>query len=255
MMENCPEKSFKEAFQWSLQPSKDVSLAVNSLKFWEELRKYLGDNKTIIDLGCGAGVLLYHIYKETQNYNNCRVMGFDFTEEAISLASKLCPQVEFKKGDVLNTQFPDNTFDIVCSCMVIEHVDDDKFLAEISRITKPGGTIFLTTVLKTKWGWYYLKNSKGESVLNLTHLREYRNTDEIARKIMKYGFNIVTLETPRIRFSLFDFLLMRLAALLRMRYFLKVAADGFVVKLRKMFKVAIPGYYAIEIVAQKTGKA
>ena len=243
--------SFENTFQWSLSPAKDISLAVNSIKSWNVLEKYICDNKTIIDLGCGAGQLLYNIQRIAGHYSNCKVIGFDFTEGAISLARKLCPEAEFKRGDVMNTQFPPDTFDIVSSSMVIEHVDDDKFLAEISRIIKPGGVLFLTTVMKKDWAWYYLKNSKGESVLNLTHLREYRSADEIVSKVMKHGFHEVYLETPRLKFSLLDFLLIRLGTLLKIKYFLEIAAKDFIVTLRKILRIPIPGYYAIEVIAIK----
>lgn len=250
-MKNSSAKYFEDTFQWSLSPAKDISLAVYSLRAWRIFQQYICDNKTIIDLGCGAGMLLYNIQRIAKRYSNCRVIGYDFTEEAILLARKLCPAVEFKKGDVIKTQFSANTFDLISSSMVIEHVDDDKFLAEVSRITKPGGVLFLTTVMKTSWAWYYLKNGRGESVMDLTHLREYRNADEIALKLMKHGFNVIFLETPRIKFSLVDFLLIRLGTLLRIKYFLKIAAEDFVVKLRKILRIPIPGYYAIELIAIK----
>jgi SAM-dependent methyltransferase len=138
--------------------------------------------------------------------------------------------------------------------MVIEHVDDEKFLAEISRIIKPGGVLFLTTVMKTNRAWYYLKNDKGERVLDLTHLREYHNVGEINIKLKRYGFDMLSCETPRIRFSLVDPVLMRLGALLKKRYFLEMASYDFVVKLRKAFRIPIPGYFAIELIATKAGR-
>jgi 2-polyprenyl-3-methyl-5-hydroxy-6-metoxy-1,4-benzoquinol methylase len=251
-MKNSSKKYFENTFRWSLSPAKDISLAINSLKIWSEFQKFISDNKTIIDLGCGAGMLLYQVQKIAKEYNNCRVIGFDFTEEAILLAKKICLGAEFKRGNFMNTQFPANTFDVIISSMAIEHVDDEKLLAEISKIIKPGGALLLTTVMKTSRGWYYLKNDKGESVLDLTHLREYRDADEIVLKLGKFGFSVVSLETPMMKFSLLDFLLIRLGALLRRRYFLEVASKSLIVKLRKVLKIPIPGYFAIELIAIKS---
>jgi len=245
------KKYFEDAYKWSLKPVKDISFSLYSANTWKTFQKYISDNKTIIDLGCGAGVLLYNINKIAKKYNNCNVLGYDFSEEAILYARKLCPEVKFVIGDVVDTKFEDNTFDIVASTMTIEHVDDEKFIEEVSRIIKPKGAFLLNTVMKTDRAWYYLKDKNGESVLELTHLREYTNTDELISKLEKYNFKPAFLETPRIKFSILDFILLRLARRFKNKYFLDVADKDIVVKIRKMLKIPIPGYFAIEVIATK----
>lgn len=50
--------------------------------------------------------------------------------------------------DVQKMDFPDNTFDVVICCHVIEHVDhDDQAMREIYRVLKPGGFAVLQVPL------------------------------------------------------------------------------------------------------------
>ncbi len=50
--------------------------------------------------------------------------------------------------DVQKMDFPDNTFDVVICCHVIEHVDyDDQAMREIYRVLKPGGFAILQVPL------------------------------------------------------------------------------------------------------------
>lgn len=56
-------------------------------------------------------------------------------------------------GNVSSLPFADNSFDVVCAFDIIEHVDDDdRALAEVSRATKPGKIILISTPLHpTLW--------------------------------------------------------------------------------------------------------
>lgn len=49
-----------------------------------------------------------------------------------------------RKEDVTNLSFADNTFDVVLSNQVMEHImDESKFLTELLRVLKPGGLFLL----------------------------------------------------------------------------------------------------------------
>jgi SAM-dependent methyltransferase len=44
--------------------------------------------------------------------------------------------------------FPDGAFDLVCALDIVEHVgDDERALAELARVTAPGGALFLSAPL------------------------------------------------------------------------------------------------------------
>jgi SAM-dependent methyltransferase len=56
-------------------------------------------------------------------------------------------------GEVTALPFPDGTFELVCALDIIEHVDDEAgALSEISRVTRAGGTVLISTPLHpSRW--------------------------------------------------------------------------------------------------------
>lgn len=53
--------------------------------------------------------------------------------------------IQVQQGSILELDFPDSTFDLVCAFDVIEHVEDDKLAAsEMRRVTKSGGYMYTT---------------------------------------------------------------------------------------------------------------
>jgi SAM-dependent methyltransferase len=56
-------------------------------------------------------------------------------------------------GEVTALPFGDGAFDLVCALDIIEHVDDENgALSEISRVTKRGGTLLISTPLHpSRW--------------------------------------------------------------------------------------------------------
>ena len=59
----------------------------------------------------------------------------------IAKAEGLDGAIEFQEGDADTLPFPDNSFDAVMSITVMEEVDADRILAEMVRVTKPGGRV------------------------------------------------------------------------------------------------------------------
>jgi len=72
-------------------------------------------------------------------------VGIDFTPKLVQTAQELYPEADFRKMDVQNITFDDNSFDIVCMCEVIEHVAEPaRVLTEVKRIIKPGGKFIIS---------------------------------------------------------------------------------------------------------------
>lgn len=54
--------------------------------------------------------------------------------------------IKFRRQDLTNTDYPDNYFQAITSISVIEHgVPLDKYLAEMSRLLRPGGLLLTST--------------------------------------------------------------------------------------------------------------
>ena len=86
---------------------------------------------SILDVGSSTGGTIRYLRK--YGYNN--VIGVDASYVAIEFASKKCIDIRF--GDILNLPFPQNTFDFVFACDIIEHVENDvNATLEIYRVLK-----------------------------------------------------------------------------------------------------------------------
>lgn len=103
-----------------------------------------GPNDSIVEIGCGSGALLRRIARRT---NARRVTGLDVNQfllgeaQALAQSENLAERLEFRKGSAEAIPFADGEFDIAFSSTVMEEVDADKMLAEMVRITRPGGRV------------------------------------------------------------------------------------------------------------------
>lgn len=241
----------KEHFerQWSntFYPPKDVEFVIYSKRIWNFVKNLIKDSKEIVDLGAGGGTLLYNVQKITK----AKLVAVDFSDTALGQLKTIVPGAIILKEDVTATSLSDSDFDFCLSTMVIEHVDDTSFLREIYRILRPNKYLFITSVLRTKNAWYFYKNKEGKSVLEPSHLREYTSPKEFIGMITKSGFKVLELEISRISFPLIDPFLKIGSRFLRSNFWAKFCTAQPIEFMRKITKVPIPGYFAIEVVAQK----
>tara|TARA_B100002051_G_scaffold256989_1_gene273975 strand:+ start:255 stop:941 length:687 start_codon:yes stop_codon:yes gene_type:complete len=92
------------------------------------------DDSIILDIGCGEGFLLRMVKKAK------KIVGIDMSRTAIKRAKSLSDNIEYHIGDASNMPFEDNSFDIIFSSEVLEHVlEPEKVFKEICRILKPNG--------------------------------------------------------------------------------------------------------------------
>jgi SAM-dependent methyltransferase len=103
------------------------------------IRAAAGDRvrgKVFVD-GCGVGMYLGHLSAEAR-----QAVGLDIEFERTVEAYQLAKQVICGAGEYL--PFPANTFDLILSHEVLEHVQDDaKAVREIVRSLRPGGRLVL----------------------------------------------------------------------------------------------------------------
>lgn len=105
--------------------------------------------RDILDFGCGDGAFSYLMAQR-----GARVSGIDLAEEAVAFANRRHGELGtgangFFVESCYETHFPSSSFDGVLSTDVIEHVQDQqRFLAEIDRVLRPGGTAVISTPIR-----------------------------------------------------------------------------------------------------------
>lgn len=116
-----------------------------------------------LDVGCGSGALTIAAAKRNPK---AEMLGVDrWGKEYASFNKKLCEEnakaeqlanVSFEKGNALNLEFPDESFDAVCSNYVYHNIpsrDRQAILLETLRVLKKGGTFAIHDIFsKAKYG-------------------------------------------------------------------------------------------------------
>lgn len=91
----------------------------------------------LLDNGCGVGMYVEHL----SAYHG-RVYGIEYVHDRAREAGKISHRILSAAGEHL--PFPENTFDLILSHEVLEHVQDDRLaLQEIIRTLRPGGRLVL----------------------------------------------------------------------------------------------------------------
>jgi ubiquinone/menaquinone biosynthesis C-methylase UbiE len=98
----------------------------------EDIQKYLNDDESILDLGCGYGDFINQI-------SAIRKLAVDIED----MSPHLDPDVEFRQGDVRKLNFiADNSLSAVFCSNLLEHLNRDgvdSTVSEIIRVLKAGG--------------------------------------------------------------------------------------------------------------------
>src|SRR5438552_477120 len=84
----------------------------------------LAPHAKVLDAGCGAGIPISKILAE-----HFTVTGVDFSEAQIELARKNIPNAKFICEDMTKLDFPDDTFDGICSYYAIIHIPREEHQA------------------------------------------------------------------------------------------------------------------------------
>lgn len=110
-------------------------LQANFEKNLDELFK-LAKPKSLLDVGCGEGVL---VHQWAKILDNKRVVGIDLEEKSIQAGWKkrVAPNLEYKIMRAEDLPFKNNEFDVATAIEVLEHVPDPEHtVAEMARVAK-----------------------------------------------------------------------------------------------------------------------
>ncbi len=95
-----------------------------------------------LDVGCGTGTLAARLAA-----SGYEVAGIDPSEGMLEVLRERTPAVEAVRAEGTAIPFPDDSFDVVLSVAVMHHIADAAgvrgTLAEMTRVTRPGGRILV----------------------------------------------------------------------------------------------------------------
>lgn len=94
-----------------------------------------------LEIGCGFGRLSTTFAQFTDRHD-----AIDINDAALALARQTYPGVHFARGSVTGIPFADDTFDLVVTWTVLQHVPPESLAqagAEMCRVLAPSGTLLI----------------------------------------------------------------------------------------------------------------
>jgi SAM-dependent methyltransferase len=154
---------------------------------WVEtyLKPHLFPGAQVLDVGCGPGTILGAVASTNRA---TRGTGVDLGPIRIRQAREKNAdngRVQFVQGDVQQLQFGSGTFDVVYSRMLLQYVaDKEKAVAEMVRVSKPGGTVLLQD-LDGQLVWHYPEDALMQQTVArvLSSLRDSGFDPFVGRKL------------------------------------------------------------------------
>jgi SAM-dependent methyltransferase len=157
---------------------KDVTVDLEGPSFYEEpdtkfyrfkrnltltpvlriIRKIVKRNRafSFLEIGTGAGFLIAALESECPQ---AKLTGLEYDERLISLTKKKVKAARIMQGNAESFDIKDETFDLIVSLQVIEHLyHPERMLAAVRKHLKPGGAFILTTPNPGGWGARLLKD-------------------------------------------------------------------------------------------------
>ncbi|MEQ8734084.1 MAG: class I SAM-dependent methyltransferase [Rhodospirillaceae bacterium] len=150
-------------------------MARHSRRIFKSLARDLSPSK-ILDVGCGEGSLLKTLMTQ---HPTAEGFGVEVSDHAAALARKVVPSGTFKVCDVSQEALPE-TFDLVVSADVVEHIADDVSAIEnMAAMTAPGGRLIIST----------LQGRMRDFERQVGHVRNYK-LGELEDKIQAAGLSV-----------------------------------------------------------------
>ena len=126
------------------------TLSAQAQAIWpQEVRLFerygLAPTAAILDVGCGTGEITSRL---AEHFSQAEVLGVDILSQHVEFASQryasMAPRLRFEQGDAFHLRQPNARFELTVCRHVMQSVPHpERVLAELVRVTKPGGRVHL----------------------------------------------------------------------------------------------------------------
>ncbi len=164
ILDNSREQYVFEAFDQNIY---NYVLFLDHKFAYNYAASFVNKNSNVLEIGSGDGYGTHYLSKYCKT-----ITGVDILDEVVKRANALHgnKKCHFACYDGKNLNYPKNSFDMVISFHVIEHVRNVKaYLKNIKKVLKKDGVCILTTPSRT----YRL--TEKQKPWNNEHLREYNS--------------------------------------------------------------------------------
>lgn len=129
------------------------------------INNYSRDNKPLSILNIGVATGATSVMLEQFG----KVKSIEYDQKCYEFVKNIL-SIDIEQGSILELQFENETFDLVCAFDVIEHVEDhQKAVDEMKRVCKSNGMVFVTVpAFMSLWGQHDVVNH---------HYRRYKKNE------------------------------------------------------------------------------
>jgi len=102
----------------------------------------IGDRQPVWDLGCGPGQTTHYL----KNLG-LEISGLDLSEKILEQARRLHPEIHFRKGNILELEFENDSIAGIVAFYAIVHFTKEQVgiaFRELFRVLQPNGIFFFT---------------------------------------------------------------------------------------------------------------
>ncbi len=102
----------------------------------------------ILDVGTGRGNFIYLVKHLTDDFSE--VIGIDTSEKVVEFGKAFDDErIKLIQMDAFNTEFDDQSFDVICLSNSLHHfVDHKNMFKEMERLVKKGGSILILDLVR-----------------------------------------------------------------------------------------------------------
>lgn len=197
-----------QAHAWDVTFSNNVAYKYLERPAMKKLLPQDLEYKDVLSIGVGAGDELVEIIKQ----NPKRVVGIDISEKLLEITKKKFPSVETIQMDMMELNFPDNSFDLIYSSLAFHYSSDwDALMSKIYKILKSNGFLLFSTHHPGFWG-------NKEQIGSVTNERGVRltthktilhagveatyfnhpNTESILESVTHAGLKVLESQAPKV---------------------------------------------------------